>query len=348
MGCELLPDGLHQIFNGAQLVPHEINVQVQIFMVQLIYDPFLDDRTQFFDIIYKTGVRIRLTRDSDMEFKIVTMPIFVGTFAKYSLILRTTPGGIVQLVCRIEMFDSGHVNHPQLKFGAKVQSINRFVAAFAEICAMSILIVAATEAEIAPFRQRNPRQTCLITGVGSAITAYQLTETLLSHQFKAAIQVGVAGTLNDSLALGEVVQVMEDQFTDLGSWEQGTFQTLHQLNLASDQAFPFVNGRIVNDSSLVDCINLPKVIGSTVNILTDDVGLLDACHRRVHADVESMEGAAFHYVCRKQHIPFLQIRGISNRVGDRQKNNWKLAEAINNSSMVLEQLVHTLNTRSWN
>ncbi|MFM7710336.1 MAG: futalosine hydrolase [Ferruginibacter sp.] len=213
---------------------------------------------------------------------------------------------------------------------------------------MSILIVAATEAEIAPFRQRNPRQTCLITGVGSAITAYHLTEALLSHKYNAAIQVGIAGALNDAHALGEVVHVVEDQFTDLGSWEQGTFQTLHQLNLSNDQAFPFTNGRIANDSSLVDLINLPKVIGSTVNILTDDIGLLDACHRRVHADVESMEGAAFHYVCRKQHISFLQIRGISNRVGDRQKNNWKLAEAINNSSMVLEQLVHTLNTRSWN
>jgi futalosine hydrolase len=213
---------------------------------------------------------------------------------------------------------------------------------------MSILIVAATEAEIAPFRQRNPQEICLISGVGSAITAYHLTEALLLHPYKAAIQVGVAGTLTSALALGEVVQVVEDQFTDLGSWENGEFHTVHQLNLANGQCFPFSNGRLVNDSKLVDWISLPKVIGSTVNILTNESSLLDACHRSMQADVESMEGAAFHFVCRKRNIPFLQIRGISNQVGDRQKKNWKLTEAIDNSCLVLEQLLNTLKTRSWN
>ena len=46
------------------------------------------------------------------------------------------------------------------------------------------------------------------------------------------------------------------------------------------------------------------------------------------ADIESMEGSAFHYVCMMRKIPFIQIRGISNIVGERNKSKWKIKEAI--------------------
>jgi futalosine hydrolase len=41
-----------------------------------------------------------------------------------------------------------------------------------------------------------------------------------------------------------------------------------------------------------------------------------------------MEGAALHYVCLMEKIPFLQIRAISNMTGDRDKSRWKLKEAL--------------------
>jgi len=40
-----------------------------------------------------------------------------------------------------------------------------------------------------------------------------------------------------------------------------------------------------------------------------------------------MEGAALHYVCLMEKIPFLQIRSISNVIGERDKSRWKLEEA---------------------
>ena len=43
-----------------------------------------------------------------------------------------------------------------------------------------------------------------------------------------------------------------------------------------------------------------------------------------------MEGAAFHYVCLQQKIPFIQLRAISNYVGERNKTKWKMKEAIIN------------------
>ena len=33
-----------------------------------------------------------------------------------------------------------------------------------------------------------------------------------------------------------------------------------------------------------------------------------------------MEGAALHYACIMEHIPFIQLRAVSNFVGERDKN----------------------------
>jgi len=44
--------------------------------------------------------------------------------------------------------------------------------------------------------------------------------------------------------------------------------------------------------------------------------------------VESMEGAAFHYACLLEKIPFFQLRSISNYVEVRDKSKWKIPLAI--------------------
>ena len=43
--------------------------------------------------------------------------------------------------------------------------------------------------------------------------------------------------------------------------------------------------------------------------------------------IESMEGAALHYVCLMEKIPFLQIRSISNYIGERDKKKWNMKDA---------------------
>jgi futalosine hydrolase len=46
--------------------------------------------------------------------------------------------------------------------------------------------------------------------------------------------------------------------------------------------------------------------------------------------VESMEGAAFHYVCLQEGMPFAQVRAISNYVTPRDKSQWQMKDAIVN------------------
>jgi futalosine hydrolase len=58
--------------------------------------------------------------------------------------------------------------------------------------------------------------------------------------------------------------------------------------------------------------------------------------------VESMEGAAFHYVCLHQKINFLQLRSISNYVGERDKSKWELKKSIENLNSELIKIIEKL------
>ena len=45
---------------------------------------------------------------------------------------------------------------------------------------------------------------------------------------------------------------------------------------------------------------------------------------------ENMEGGAVAQICLRYQIPFLEIRGLSNRAGERNKKRWQLSKALNN------------------
>jgi futalosine hydrolase len=85
-----------------------------------------------------------------------------------------------------------------------------------------------------------------------------------------------------------------------------------------------------------------SVRAASVNMLTDDTQLIKAIYDAFQPAVESMEGAAFHYVCLMKGLPFLQIRGISNLVGVRDKSKWKTKEALSAATELLIQEYHAL------
>ena len=55
-----------------------------------------------------------------------------------------------------------------------------------------------------------------------------------------------------------------------------------------------------------------------------------------------MEGAALHYICLQEEIPFVQIRTVSNYVGERDKTKWKIKEAFENLNDELLKLIDQL------
>lgn len=204
---------------------------------------------------------------------------------------------------------------------------------------MKILIVGSTQEELSPLlHQPELLKKCdfLITGVGIPAATFHLTKQLHHHHYSWVIQAGVAGYFpnNQQQASepGDIVLVEKDAFGDLAALVNNEVKSLTDLNLTNENEWlpnPYLN-RIET--------NFRKVSAITVNTLTDDVQRINALSQKWKAGIESMEGAALHYVCTQQKQPFLQIRAISNMVGERDKSKWRLGLAIEN----LNQAVLTL------
>ncbi len=203
---------------------------------------------------------------------------------------------------------------------------------------MNIVLVAATRKEIEPvihylseriYLRKHQKVEIVTTGVGVMGTAYCLARQFSQGRPTLAIQAGIAGSFHPIFAPGMVVTVKEDMLGDLGVIEGNQWQDVFDLGLAQHNASPWQEKKLVNPhKALLFKNQLECVRGITVNQISTDPKCIQILKDKYMPVVESMEGAAFHYVCLKENIPFIQFRAISNLVGERDKQKWKLDQAI--------------------
>ncbi len=214
---------------------------------------------------------------------------------------------------------------------------------------MEILLIAATNFEIQPtinyLADRdcligNNRFEVLITGIGSMSTAYWLTKTIEKKRPGLLIQAGVAGSYSDSYPPGSLVLVNEEVTGDLGVEENNEFKDVFDMGLPQISD-PYTGKNLVNDEGeMLQRYNLPLVKAVTINEITTRPARIQQLQQKYQPVVESMEGAAFHYIALMEKIPYLQLRAVSNMVGERDKSKWKMKEAI---QVLNEQLIAMVN-----
>ena len=215
---------------------------------------------------------------------------------------------------------------------------------------MKILVVAATREEIGPLLEgvldcelwvvgeekkhniqnqttdnRQPTTDVLITGVGMTATAFALGRHLATNQYDLAVNLGIAGSFDRNIALGTVVEVVEDTFTELGAEDDARFITLDDLGF----------GRTIykTDARIADYYPpqaLWQVTAATVNTVHGEDASITKLHQRINPQLESMEGAAFFYACEQAGLPALQIRAVSNYVEKRNRDAWNIGLAVKN------------------
>ncbi|MBC8034985.1 MAG: futalosine hydrolase [Chitinophagaceae bacterium] len=204
---------------------------------------------------------------------------------------------------------------------------------------MYILLAAATPLEIAPFSHllessgpswQGQEVEILITGVGSLIASWSLAKAIHHRRPDFMIQAGIAGSMNPNILPPQVVIVQNERMGDLGAEDKEGFSDVFDLALTDGAAFPFTGGSLPNPlvREGADYLGLPTAQGVTVNEITTRKERIISLKNKYLVSVESMEGAAFHYAALSEHIPFLQVRAISNTVGERNKQHWKIKEAI--------------------
>src|SRR5882724_2148282 len=197
---------------------------------------------------------------------------------------------------------------------------------FMDICYMYILIIAATRNEIQDagifieekkYKQENFKIEIAITGIGLVSTTYFLTRHINNQRPDMIIQAGIAGCFRQNKN-NTIVSIYKDVVADMGVAETNLFKDIFDLKLAGKNDLPFVDGRLVNPhQKLLSLAAFEQVNAVSVNEITTNKNRIDWYQQNYAPFVESMEGAAFHYVCLQEKIPFLQIRAVSNYIGER-------------------------------
>ncbi len=174
------------------------------------------------------------------------------------------------------------------------------------------------------------------SGVGMLATAVSLTKLINDEKPDLMIQVGIAGCFDEKSTLGKVVCITEESLGDMGVQEDGKWKDIFDLKLEKSSYPPYEKRRLPNQwLKDYNLLKLPEVNSVTINEITTSADRKNQLVKKYDAVIESMEGAAFHYVCRMFNIPFIQIRATSNYIGERDKSKWEIKSSIENLNQTL-------------
>ncbi len=208
---------------------------------------------------------------------------------------------------------------------------------------MKILITAATPHELLAAQQLLPAfpsldAHCVVTGIGVTATAYHTLKQVCQERFDLVINIGIAGSYTDTLPVGAVCRVTKEYFGDTGVRTPAGFSTLFDENLLNADTFPFSHGALCAPLTFHSPLStLNSAVGVTVQTVSGAQPQIDELVARFSPDIETMEGAAFFYVCLQEKVPFIALRAISNKVEVRDKSKWDIPLALRNLSEALRR-----------
>jgi futalosine hydrolase len=209
---------------------------------------------------------------------------------------------------------------------------------------MKIIITAATNLELKWVDKKiknkhyNFNIQCHVSGVGIAASAVSLTKLVCMEKPDLIIQMGIAGAFNKKEKLGKTFVIKKDCFADMGVEENEEWKDIFDLKLTKNNCPPYAKKGLPNPFlQQYNLLNLPEATGITVNTINTQKRRIEQLKKKYAPDIETMEGAALHYVCRDAKVAFLQIRSTSNYAGERNKTKWLLKESIENVNQTVLQ-----------
>ncbi|MDR2912279.1 MAG: hypothetical protein LBV38_03120 [Alistipes sp.] len=160
----------------------------------------------------------------------------------------------------------------------------------------NIIVIIPTETESRFLGDRSIR--VYHCGVGPAECGSFTAKMIVDHKPDLMILAGTAGTYSDDIVVGETVVVVSETTAALGRLSEGAnggeFTPLFQKTYTAPvvpKGYRTVRSNTVNTSG-----------GVIVH--------------PVKAEIENMEGAAFLAVCDRLGVPAMEVRTVSNRVGE--------------------------------
>ncbi|WP_068618819.1 futalosine hydrolase [Paenibacillus tuaregi] len=171
-----------------------------------------------------------------------------------------------------------------------------------------------------------------LAGVGSAAAAASTARILAESDgvYDLVISAGIGGGFADVAATGTVVVASSIVAADLGAETQDGFTSVDELGFGSSRiAVPAELAARWTEAVQVAGVTVHLGPILTVTTATGTAGTADDLVGRVPgAAAEAMEGYGVAIAAQQAGLPVLEIRGISNAVGPRDRAAWRIGDAL--------------------
>ena len=178
----------------------------------------------------------------------------------------------------------------------------------------------------------------MLTGIGTTSTCYRLTKKLVEAEaegagYALAVNIGIAGSYDlEKFPVGSTALMEKEHFGDLGFMTASGFLTLFDSKTLDSNLFPFKDGALEMlplPSYFNDIANTyKKAVGVTVQTISGEEKVCSQMISKYSPQIETMEGAGFFYVCLNEYVKFIQIRTVSNKVGEEDPAKWETPKAL--------------------
>lgn len=161
---------------------------------------------------------------------------------------------------------------------------------------------------------KNKEYILIKAGIGK-VNAARTTQMLIdTFDIEYIINIGVAGSLNDNLEIGDIVigknLVQHDFDTTAFGDEKGYITGLGKI-FTSDKNL--IKRYIENAPKSKQEYNIITGTIASGDIFCTEKWMKEKIHNKFNADCVEMEGAAIAQVCTLNKIPFIVIRSISDK-----------------------------------
>ena len=196
-----------------------------------------------------------------------------------------------------------------------------------------ILVVAPTPLEISVIEESgNQRVETLTTGIGPVKLAMELTMYLANSSIRPGllILIGLCGVFKGetTIGIGDIVIAKSETFGDMGRCSNSAIDDIILNGSALHLTYP---ARPTDTLPIIgdQLKKLPRkeVDMATVMCSSSSFERASIIQKRTGAQCENMEGAAFFMVSNRFNVPFVEIRAISNIVGE-NRDNWDFKQAL--------------------
>ncbi|WP_034385349.1 futalosine hydrolase [Deinococcus sp. YIM 77859] len=195
---------------------------------------------------------------------------------------------------------------------------------------MNVLIVVATAGEAAGLADLPAR--VVVSGVGPVAAALATWQALARESFDLAVSAGIGGAYPGSgLQAGDLAVSSVMVQADLGAWDGENFLDLAALGLSVLPGAAHTGTFAVWDGAAQLAAALGAACGPTLTLGTvtgTAERAAELARRYPGALTEGMEGAGVAHAALLAGVPVLELRGVSNPVGPRDRRAWRIPEAL--------------------